>query len=150
MTVGLEMSSRLISFPNTVIVLSASGERGYLCRQCPARGDRNRRGATLRGGQHRGRAPLQVTRRSRRITRRSHLPPRAAVATAAAPCSCYPCYGLPNGKVGSHTLASTHVSANQCPLAVRHRLEKRSMGYCTAYERILSQEVRTHSLSPSL
>ena len=125
MTVGHELSSRLICFPNTVIVLSASGESRDICRQCPARGDRNRQGATLRVGQHRRRAPLQVTRRSRRITRRSHLPRRAAVATAAAPCSCY---GLPNGKVGSHTLTSTQVSANECPLAVRHRLEKRTNG----------------------
>ena len=89
MTVGHELSSRVICFPNTVIVLSASGESRDICRQCPARGDRNRQGATLRVGQHRRRAPLQVTRRSRRITRRSHLPRRAAVATAAAPCSCY-------------------------------------------------------------
>ena len=33
-----------------------------------------------------------------------------------------------NGKVGYHTLTSTQVSANECPLAVGHRLEKRSNG----------------------
>ena len=142
MTVGHELSSRVICFPSTVIVLSASGESRDICRQCPARGDRNRQGATLRVGQHRRRAPLQVTRRSRRITRRSHLPRRAAVATAAAPCSCY---GLPNGKVGSHTLTSTQVSANECPLAVGHRLEKRSNGlwHCL---RANFEPIGTHSL----
>ena len=148
MTVGHELSSRLICFPNTVIVLSASGESRNICRQCPARGDRNRRGATLRGGQHRRRAPLQVTRRSRRITRRSHLPRRAAVATAAAPCSCY---GLSSMARWAPTLLPARRSV---PMNAHSQwdtvLRKGAMGCGTAYERILSQEVHTRSFSPSL
>ena len=50
-----------------------------------------------------------------------------------------------NGKVGSHTLTSTQVSANECPLAVGHRLEKRSNGlwHCL---RANFEPIGTHSL----